>query len=692
MSAVKRILIAVLLLGIVHCVAYCLSLHGTDGFDYGCYDQNCYAQAARRIVEGHPFSYAPGLPKTTGQTSVLYQFVLAAPMALGFDGHSVNTATLALSVVFYLVFLLCWGVVIAKLFPRDGFARPAGVVALTFSGVAAYVAFSQCDQGLWMAVSAGIAAALVCDRRRILTVLLMLAPWVRPEGMMVVAAFVVWRMLRMWSVRRFDPRGAAEATLPVLSVAAVFAFNFALTGEAQFSSVTGKGYFHFLPVEIALWRIFTDALEIVGAYLCSVPSPMKRLFAMSSPVVSLGFWIALFWIFRRPACWLSRPFVFVLAAAMCVGSVSLGGFAGLDFDRYLAWAMPVPLLMGAWGVDRLSDRIRSSLWRKLPMVLLVATTLVSSVSMVLMMKRVSSGRARHFRDLRAEARQLPPAALVGSEDFIWAYELPSDTRYRELSGIFTPDFRGSSLFYGHASEILKHRPETRFDYWICAPLSKLRDTPHNRFERSVLYGSPLDASVKEPLLFRADWSAYDRAVLPDADLRGWRLTDALDVCLRDDERRARRKTLGRRAEDGVCFRAVARRASDGLVQADACVIVTKGERFTLSAKPGVPVRLVLRTLGRVWYETLQGTDGYFDFGDAADLEVSVNGRSVGSFSVPLQDEVFTDFVIDVPAEFVTSGELEFTVRGYYSSFAWWLYQPEQSVQNEPIDAIAVLSY
>lgn len=670
----RRVLISVLLLGLVQCAAYCLALRGTDGFDYGCYDQNCYAQAARRIAAGHPFSYAPGQPPTTGQTSVLYPFVLSVPMALGVEGHAINGASLALAVVFYLVFLLGWGVVIGTLLPPDGFARPAGVVALALSGVAAYVAFSQCDQGLWMAVSALIAAALARNWRGPLTVLLMLAPWVRPEGMMVVAAFVVFRTLHAIRSRRLRLSDAVDTLLPVLSTAGVFALNFALTGEAQFSSVADKGYFKFLPFELAVGRVAGDALQILGAYLCSVPVPIRRLFVMTSPVVTVGFWIAAVHFLRRPACWLSRPLVFVLAAAMSVASASLGGFAGLDFDRYLAWAMPVPLLLGAWGVGWLSDRIRSSLWRKLPLVLLVTTALIASVSMVLMMKRVSGGRARYFRNLREEARLLPTSARVGSEDFIWAYELPADCRYRELSGIFTPDFRGSALFYGYASEILKHRPETRFDYWVLCPLSELRDTPHNRAERLSLYGRPLDPSAREPLLMRADWSAYDRAVRPDGEFGV--LSDALDVGLRDDERRANRRTFGRKAEDGVCFRAVAKRASDGLPQADACFVVTKGERFTLRAESGRSARLVLRTLGRVWYETMEGTDGYFDFGDETKVEISVGGRVVGTFAVPLKSETFTDFPIEIPAEFVTGRELDISVRGHYASFAWWLFQDE----------------
>ena len=42
-------------------------------------DSALYLQAARRIVEGFPFSYSAGEAVCTGTTSILYPFVLAVP-------------------------------------------------------------------------------------------------------------------------------------------------------------------------------------------------------------------------------------------------------------------------------------------------------------------------------------------------------------------------------------------------------------------------------------------------------------------------------------------------------------------------------------------------------------------------------------------------------------------------------------
>ena len=68
-------------------------------------DTLLYCQAARRIVEGAPFSFSVGTAPSTGTTSVLYPFVLAIPYALGFTGDSLISAGFWLNAVFFLSIL-----------------------------------------------------------------------------------------------------------------------------------------------------------------------------------------------------------------------------------------------------------------------------------------------------------------------------------------------------------------------------------------------------------------------------------------------------------------------------------------------------------------------------------------------------------------------------------------------------------
>lgn len=661
----KRILIGMLAVGLLQVAAYFCALSTPQGFALGCVDQNCYAQAARRIVDGHPFSYAPGEPVTTGQTSVAYPFVLAAPYALGATGERLRYASFALNAAFYLVFLAAWTLVIVRLLPPSGYARFAAAAMVSLSGCCAYVAFTQCDQGLWMAVSALIALALVSERRGWLAALLALAPWVRPEGMMVVAAFGFFALLNR---RRRD---LLPLACGIASIVGVFALNQALTGVAQFSSVSNKGYFKLFPFAVAVRQFLGDALSIAGAYLCALPLPKERFFTLPSPVAALCFWIG-FVPLCRPAALKARPVVFFLASAMCVGSVSLGGFAGLDFDRYLAWLMPVVFLTAAAGLDRLAGWIRSGFWRKLPIVALVMTTLFSTVSMALMMDYVAPARAEMFTTLRKAAAALPSGATVGSENFVWAYELPDGCRYREMTGIFSPDFRGSTYF-PNGLDLLKNRPDLRFDYWALAPVQDKKQPWHDSWRRTI-YGEPLAEGLGGEMLRRADWSAYDRAAEPPAGPTGMVCIARLDVGCVPDERSSVRSPTGKSVADSVAVTVVAARAADGLPMVDAGAFVTRGESFELPVEPGRPAALVLRTTRVVRYETSREGARQHDYGRKLDLGVTVNGRPTEGFHGTLVSNVFTEATLEIPADILTADKASVTVTGNYISCGYWLYQ------------------
>lgn len=660
----KRTIFGLLILGLVQCAAYCWALRSEGVPGVGCLDLGCYAQGARRIVEGCPFSYSPGLAASTGQTSVLYPFLLAVPMALGAEGDSIRTASLALACLFYLVFLGCWGAVIAR-YLRPGVGRTAAVATFGLSGVCAYVAFTQCDQGLWMALCAAIAAALACKREKTAVALLLLAPWVRPEGMMLAASFAAIRLLigpRRWS-----------ALLPPLSIAAVFALNFALTGDAQFSSVAEKGYFRIYPFVTAAWMTAKDLFAMASTYLLAFPLPISRLFSVQSPVTALTFWIGLAALSRRFREWDASALI--LAAATAVGAVSVasGGFSNVDCDRYLAWMMPLVFLVSAYGLELLASKIRSPFWRKLPMVALVVSMLFSTVAMVMMMRRVSALRIGYFAQLREEARLLPADATVGSKDFVWAYELPPTIRYREISGVFTPVLKGcAGRFAASWYEALKYEKDARFDYWVIGPLARGLDTPRNRSTFRVRFGEPLVAGRGHRYLRCADWSAYDRAA--ESPLAPQVPSARLDVGYFPDERAARLRGLSLNYSEHMRFEAVGTRLSDGQPMFDACMPVCEGQRFVLPTKPGRAARLVMRTLGELWYEGENDVDERADYGDRATVSVTVGGRALGVFEIPLQPETFTDFVIDIPGECFDSSAAEFVVRGSFLSFAYWLYQ------------------
>jgi hypothetical protein len=67
-----------------------------------------YCQSARQIADGMPFVFTPGDKPSTGCSSHLYPFLLAALYKTGATGEALFTAGFVLNALFYLVFLACW--------------------------------------------------------------------------------------------------------------------------------------------------------------------------------------------------------------------------------------------------------------------------------------------------------------------------------------------------------------------------------------------------------------------------------------------------------------------------------------------------------------------------------------------------------------------------------------------------------
>ena len=129
-------------------------------------DSALYLQAARRIVEGFPFSYSAGEAVCTGTTSVLYPLVLAVPCVLGLHGAASVAAAFLLNAAFYLLFLFCWARVI-DLKVREPADKAVAGIALALFGHPALVSLAQSDIGLWLFVSSLLAWGLAADNPRL---------------------------------------------------------------------------------------------------------------------------------------------------------------------------------------------------------------------------------------------------------------------------------------------------------------------------------------------------------------------------------------------------------------------------------------------------------------------------------------------------------------------------------------------
>ena len=626
-------------------------------------DTLLYCQAARRIAEGFPFSYSAGTAVSTGTTSVLYPFVLAVPYVLGAKGDALIAAGFVLNAAFYLVFLLGWVALACRVFGERPLARAASAALVVSFGPFAYCALAQSDIGLWMAVSAWLAYGLCANRRSLYVPLLLLAPWVRPEGMVVVAAYCA--CCAVSSIRRRAVcSGLAISAAAALSVAGVFALNYALTGSCQFSSVSHKGHFFTYSFASAVYVSAIDAMRIAKAYLLGLPQNAPRDFFMLPLVGAAFMWIGVFSRRWRNLSW--REVAWYLAVAGSFATVATSGWQNTNLDRYLVWTMPVMLLYMALGADAVAARCGA---RILPAAVLVGFSAAMSPVFVWLFRHSSAGAdvPRAFA-VRCDAVMPPECSMGMWGDVGVAYEL-SPRRIAHLSGIYSPEFIASSS--PAKVEILKNEPDTRFDYWLC------RDR-----DRDALFGGKPDVVAGETVLTsppglelrKADWSAYDASRMAPA-AGGLSRRARVDVAYDADEKASGYEVLMADYPRFAPFLAVD--ALNGTNVVEGGRFLLGGDAMTVTLVPGRDVRVVMRTSLKctVAAERVFGAPrSDIALKSPMTLRVLVDGADAGEVSFAVSGAGMCDAAFVIPGRFITQPSARITFLGEHVAFAYWFFQ------------------
>ena len=633
-------------------------------------DTLLYCQAARRIAEGFPFSFSAGTAVSTGTTSVIYPFLLAPLYWIGFKGTSFLTAGFVLNALFYIVFLVGWTLVACRVFVRRPVSRTVSVVLVSLFGPFAYCALAQSDIGLWMAVSAWLAYGLFAGEKRIYLPLLFVAPWVRPEGMVVAAAFSFFCVLNALRCRKVDS-DVVVAALAVLSIAGVFALNYMLTGEMQFSSVAQKGYFkNFAPCS-AVYASAIDFMHIVKAYLFGIPRNAPRDF-FYIPIIGATFlWIGVFARSWRNVSW--RELVWYFAMSGGVVTVATSGWQNTNLDRYLIWMMPVMLFYMAYGADVVSSRLRQGTSRILPSMSLVVFTGIMSVVFVFVFEfsSVASDQLRMFA-VRCDM-EMPKGASFGT----WgncgvAYDM-SERHVAHLSGIYSPEFLTTSSI-SSKFETLKNEPTTRFDYWFCRASEK---ESHYCGKPEIAAGLEVLVAPPDFELRKADWSAYDAAVSePPAPVQDVALRARVDVAYDRDEKASGYESLTR--DSYPLFAPFHRVGSlDGTNIVEAGRFLLGGDAMTVTLEPGRDVHVVMRTALKckvsVERELGQRTSE-FSLKSPMTLKVLVDGEDVGDVSFPVGEGDFADATFVIPGGSIKQPQVRLSFLGEHVAFAYWFYQ------------------
>lgn len=629
-------------------------------------DTPLYYQAARRIVEGHPFSFSDGSAVCTGTTTVLYPFVLAIPYALGWAGDAIIVAGFLLNALFYLIFLLSW------VKASDGWcdrydARVLFALIIAMSGHCAFTTFSQTDIGFWLALSGLFAVALSQQRNLWVGIILALSPWVRPEGAILTISFALITAFFHF-YRRDEVKTVARVAIVIagaFSVCGVFALNYILTGSAQFASVAGKTHFATLPFASAVMSSVSDLFSIVKCTILGLSAGTPRdLLVM--PLLG-GFFIVIGVVaYRWSRNNLFGLMVLILASMGCILNIAQSGMQGANMERYLIWTFPLYTILTANGIVSIEDRLPRRI-HKIPSVVIALFCLIGGLVCPCYFYQacsyVDSERlfAKDCDAIMQEGRS------VGGLPCAPAYFF-SRRRLANLSGVYSPEFAPQDVIEN--IERLRNKPNLRFDYWLsCSDLVSILEPGNVGKLGEVLLPGPCGMT-----LMKADWRAFD-SVLPKTNCEG-RLVARVDVGYAADESLAEYHVITRWGcpvfDPFVQF---GRLGDEEIV--DVGRVILGGDEMTVPLKPGCDVTVVARFWPRHSVVRSAGiASNVFDcsFSNPLKFNIAVDGNVVDIAEIPYSERGFSDVSFKIPGVAIRNPVSRIGFLGDHIVFGYWFYQ------------------
>jgi len=680
----KTLLLLMLSIGLLQMAGHYLAgalVRSDGGMAIPQTDTLLYCQAAKRIVEGHPLSFSVGNAPSTGTTSHLYPFALAVPYMIGFRGDSLIRAGFFLNGMFYIIFLLCWGIVVDRRL-KHPVSRFIGALTIGCLGQTAYSAFAQSDIGMWLATSGILAAGLATGNRLVYGIFLVVAPWVRPEGMVCAVAFAMTigavAILRRaqsgcpWVCdQKVSRQDVIIAVAALASVVGVFGFNIAISGHAQFSSLAHKGYFKTLPFANAVFATCVDAMKIAKGMLLGLPDGAPRDF-YGVPLLSAALmWFGVFCRDWRRVEW--RENVWLLAIVGGVLTVAQSGWQNTNVDRYIGWMLPTVLMFTAEGAGALVDRFGKSFAALLPggIHALFIAAMAPTFACMLHMTSSETDLLRAFA-VNCE-RVMNRGETIGTwGDCGIVYEM-DDRKVAHLGGIYSPQYVVSEPPFG-VYEILKNEPSNRFEYLLFNPSTDdvgLSFNPLEAFCSQVLVG-PFGYELR-----KVDWACFDAsAKTPTPSITNLSLVARVDVGYDRDESKYGYENVPL-YDQSPLPPFIAWGDCKGVKMIESARLVFGSDAMTVDLEKGRDLHVVMRT----WpthKTTIRGGFGArsvtYGFSNPLKIRIVVDGEDAGIHELAIGEGGFSDVEMSIPGRMIKGTRSRIEFQGDHIACAYWFYQ------------------
>ncbi|MEZ4444064.1 MAG: hypothetical protein R3B72_33640 [Polyangiaceae bacterium] len=633
-------------------------------------DAFIHFQYARRLAEGHFFSYSPGDGYSSGATSFLWPLLLAPWFWVGVKGVGI------VAVCWGYGLLLHAGVALETARLADGLAGrtaglAAGAMALVFGGFVwfAYSGMETVALAYVLARGARVASERLEGRRRLslldgvpsgweLVALGILAPLVRPEGLVVSGIAVLAALAERGGWR---PERWARVVLPLVGPLIVPLTHLVFTGQA----VSATAMVKWLATDPYSSRAQVIAsTEQNARFLLTDLLPggiYTHVFVPKDMHLALGLGVVMApWLAFRERRLHRLLFVLVVAGATFI----VASYATMLWNRVryiwpFAPAWLVLIACAAAGIGEAAARVRPLFRMATP---ILAWGAVAFFAMKLDWTRAdlaTSARAITLQQVRLgrwAAETLPRDARIGVND-TGAIAYFSGRHTFDVVGLTTAGearywAAGAGSRFEHYERLpLEVLPTHFIVYRQWMALDAVLGTPLTSatvVDQAILGGQTMDA-------VEARWDRLHSGArpigLPEAEL-----IDELDVADLESEAAHGYALLDAEARFD---RAAMERLGDGRFVVDGGREQRAEDRFRLAG--GVAALLVVRVGGDLR------------------LAVEVNGARVGE-TAPLAETITTSFGEQAVALPASDGPREVSLRATtpkrFASYHYWLLAQE----------------
>ena len=316
-------------------------------------DVYIHFQYARQLASGQAYVYNPGQAPTSGATSFLYPYVLAAGYVIGFRGlwlglWAMLIGTLALFAAMIAVYRLC------QAMKAPQWLAFLTTITFALSGSIAWHFMSGMETGVMIALTLWALLLVIEKRLMPFVVVATLLTLTRPEGGLMAGVASVTLLLRLWGTARADDQQTSPRwqwlalALPILALGIQPIVNGLITGSTVATGNQAKSILATVPPDwgVIITRILDNYVRIWREWLTGT-APAEGLYL--PPLLSSIAWVtALGLLFKRG--WRLIGLMLIGWWVGIAGAIATLDTAFWHFKRYQMPLMALFVPVAAWGL------------------------------------------------------------------------------------------------------------------------------------------------------------------------------------------------------------------------------------------------------------------------------------------------------------------------------------------------------